>query len=62
MFDQQSSQLGGDGFGVIVEPGRQLQAGAEKLQVIFGHIDTHEFDASFIHDLLFLVLQAGGGH
>gem|GEM_PF-4185638 len=59
--EQQSAQPDGDGFGVIVESGRQLQAGAEKLQVIFGHIDSDEFDASFIHDLLFLVLRADGG-
>jgi hypothetical protein len=61
LSDQQSSQPSGDGFGVIVESGRQLQAGAEKLQVTFGHIDTDEFDALFIHDLLLLVLLAGGG-
>jgi hypothetical protein len=61
MSDQESSQPSGDGFGAIVESGRQLQAGAKKLQVIFGHIDSDEFDASFLHDLLFLVLRADGG-
>jgi len=59
--NQQSSQPSGDGFGVIVEPGRQLQSGAVKLQMIFGHIDPDEFDVLLIHDLLFLVLRAGGG-